>query len=436
MSRPKQHVSTKHSSRMKPSGPLAGRPLAGRPSSRLRPSWRGFGVVLLPAVLASALLAGCADDEGTALDLVAEYGLEPMPSLIHPVDNPPNDERIELGRLLFFDRIQSSDTLVACGTCHLPRFAFTDGRDLPLGPSGQGLGPERKLTDPLMVAEGRHSPTIINVGFNRFVRQNTADGFMFWDGRKRRLENLVLLPQREFSEMRGDAYPIEVTVDTVIARLRGIPEYEELFRAAFPENATRVDQGLAVSAIDSVALSKSIAQFVRSVQSVNSAYDRFVGGDGAALDESERRGLRLFHEKAGCVTCHSGPMFSDFNFHVVGAKQLGPGFQGTPHDDFGRWHVTRLEKDRYRFRTPSLRNVAHTAPYMHSGGYATLREVLEFKNRGGGDHPFVSDTANELTPLGLSAPELDDLEAFLEALTDLPSIDAPERVPSGLVPPR
>ncbi len=379
---------------------------------------------------------GCSNDAQESVDFIARYGLEPLPAMVHPVDNPPNADRIELGRLLFFDRIQSADTLVACGTCHLPRFAFADGRDLPLGPSGRGLGPDRELTDPNMVAEGRHSPTIINVGFNRFVRQNTADGFMFWDGRKRRLENLVLLPQREFSEMRGSAYPIEVTVDTLLARLRAIPEYEDLFHDAFPENAALVDQGLAVSAIDSVALAKSIAQFVRSVQSTNSPYDRFVAGETDALSERQRRGLELFYDKAGCAACHSGPLFSDFNFHAIGAKQLGPGFQSTPHDDFGRWFVTRLEKDRYRFRTPSLRNVAHTAPYMHSGGYATLQEVLEFKNRGGGDHLFLPESANELVPLGLSPRDLDDLEAFLEALTDLPAVDAPARVPSGLEPPR
>jgi cytochrome c peroxidase len=391
----------------------------------------------LTVTLVLVASVACTDDSTTeALDLVTRYGLEPMPEMVHPLDNPPNPDRIALGRLLFFDPIQSADRDVACGTCHLPRFGFTDARDLPLGPSGEGLGPERRLTDPTMVPEGRHSPTVINVGFNRFAAQNTADGFMFWDGRKRRIENLVLLPQREFSEMRGDLYPIEVTVDTVLTRLRGIPEYETLFRTAFPAKADRVDRGLAESAIDSVSVTQSLAQFIRSLTSTESAYDRFVGGDGTALTEAQKRGLVLFHEKAECASCHSGPMFSDFDFHVVGAKQLGPGFQGTPHDDLGRWHVTRVDRDRYRFRTPSLRNLTLTAPFMHSGGYETIRDVLEFKNRAGGDHPFVDRATIELEPLRLSERELDDLEAFLGALTDDPGVDAPESVPSGLPVPR
>jgi cytochrome c peroxidase len=411
-------------------------PLFDVPPSRSRP--RAPGLLRWSSCLAIALAAvACSDADTTeAFDLVAQYELEPMPEMIHPLDNPPSAERVELGRLLFFDPIQSANRDVACGTCHLPRFGFTDARDLPLGPSGEGLGPERHLTDPNMVPEGRHSLTIINVGFNRFAAQNTADGFMFWDGRKRRLENLVLLPQREFSEMRADVYPIEVTVDTVLTRLRAIPAYEALFQEAFPDNAVRVAQGLAVSAIDSVSVSRSIAQFIRSLTSTESAYDRFVAGDGGALTEQQQRGLRLFHEKAACAACHSGPMFSDFDFHVLGVKQLGPGFQGTPHDDLGRWHVTRHDRDRYRFRTPSLRNLTLTAPFMHSGGYETIRDVLEFKNRGGGDHPFVDPAAIELSPLGLSEQELDDLEAFLEALTDDPGVDAPESVPSGLEVPR
>ncbi len=280
--------------------------------------------------------------------------------------------------------------------------------------------------------------TVINVGFNRFVGQRTADGFLFWDGRKRRLENLVTLPQREFSEMRADAYPVEATMDSVVGRLRSIAEYEALFREAFPERAAAVAAGLASSAVDSTSLSLSLAQFVRSVVSDDSPYDRFVAGDDGALTERQKRGLVLFHDKAGCVACHSGPLFSDFDFHVVGAKQIGPGFQETPHEDFGRWNATELEADRWKFRTPSLRNVAETFPYMHAGGYATLREAVEFFDRGGGDHPGIPRARLDpaLKPLGLTAGEIDDLVAFLEALTDLPTVETPERLPSGLEPPR
>lgn len=371
---------------------------------------------------------------GTAAELVERYGLEPMPAMIHPVDNQPDPLRIELGKLIFFDPLQSAQLDVACSTCHLPDFGFADGRDLPLGPSGEGFGPERVLTDPDMVPEGRHAPTVINVGFNQFGQQRGIDGFMFWDGRKRRLENLVLLPQREFSEMRADVYPIGEVVDTLVARFRSVPEYEALFREAFPAKGDSVDMGLLPSAVDSLSLAQSLAQFIRSLSSVDSPYDRFIAGDGSALSLEQKRGLALFNEKAGCVECHSGPMFSDFTFHVVGARQLGPGFQGTPHEDFGRWIVTRIEVDKYKFRTPSLRNVAATAPYMHSGGYDTLEEVVDFFDRGGGDHPQVDPDALEIQALGLTEREKSDLVAFLEALTDLPEIDVPLTLPSGLEP--
>ncbi|RMH23101.1 MAG: cytochrome-c peroxidase [Gemmatimonadetes bacterium] len=408
------------------------RPAAARPARRL------CSVTALLGLAAALGACGGDDAQGpdASDDLVLRYGLEPMPAMVHPADNPPDPDRIALGKLIFFDPVQSSGGDVACATCHLPRFGFADGRDLPLGPSGIGLGPQRRLTDPDMVPEARHSPTVVNVGFNRFGAQVTADGFMFWDGRVRRLERLVTLPQLEFSEMRGDAVPVEAALDSVLARIRRIPEYVELFRAAFPERAALADAGALESVVDSTTLSQALAQFVRSLTGVESAYDRYVAGDRDALSDAARRGLILFHEKAGCVRCHSGPMFSDFQFHVVGARQLGPGFQTTPHDDPGRWLVTRVESDRYRFRTPSLRNVAETAPYMHSGGYATLRDVVEFFNRGGGDHPFVDPARLEIEPLGLTDQEIDDLVTFLGTLSDMPEIEIPERVPSGLAVPR
>ncbi len=377
------------------------------------------------------VIAGACAGDGTGPlreDLVAKYGLEPLPSMSFPTENPANPERIELGRLLFFDPIMSATKDVACGTCHHPTLAMADGRALPAGPSGVGLGPDRVLMDPEMVLEARNSPTVINAGFNQFFLQQTADGFLFWDGRKRRLENLVTLPQREFSEMRGDVYPIEVTLDSVLARLREIPEYEDMFAKAFdrPRGA----------AIDSLSLSQALAQFVRSLVGDDSPYDRFVAGDRTALTEQQQRGLVLFHEKGRCIDCHAGPMLSDFDFHVVGARQAGPGFQTTPHEDFGRWNVTRLEGDRWKFRTPSLRNVAVTGPYTHAGTYDTLREVVEFMANGGGDLPAVPPGRIDLSPTGLTDGEIDDLVAFMEALTDLPPVSVPERLPSGLTPPQ
>ncbi len=382
------------------------------------------------ALVSAVLACACAGDGTGPIsgDLVAKYRLEPLPSMAFPDDNPSHPGRVALGRLLFFDPIMSATKDVACGTCHHPTLAMADGRALPAGPSGIGLGPDRRLTDPNMILEARNSPTVINAGFNQFFQQVTADGFLFWDGRKRRLENLVTLPQREFSEMRSDVYPIEVTLDSVLARLRAIPEYEDLFAEGFDR-----DPG---QAIDSLALSQALAQFVRSLVGDDAPYDRFVRGDRTALTDQQKRGLVLFHEKGKCTDCHSGPMFSDFGFHVVGARQAGPGFQTTPHEDFGRWNVTRLESDRWKFRTPSLRNVAETAPYTHAGTYATLREVVAFMANGVSDLPGVTPGRLELTPTSLSPADIDDLVAFLEALTDIPPVTVPERLPSGLSPPQ
>ena len=400
----------------------------------LSSSWRGFDWILdrrlLSVLVLSIVFLACAD--GTSVegdDLVARYGLSPLPAVIHPPTNHVDAKRIELGRLLFFDPIMSATKDVACATCHHPTLAMADGRNLPAGPSGVGLGPDRVLTDPTMVFEARNSPTVINVGFNQFFGQVTADGFMFWDGRKRRLENLVTLPQREFSEMRGNVYSIEVTLDSVLERLRSVAEYRALFAEAFPANDPD-------NPIDSLALSESLAQFIRSLVGDQSPYDRFVEGQADALTAEQKRGLVVFYEKGGCATCHSGPMFSDFDFHVVGAKQIGPGFQTTPHEDFGRWNVTHLEGDRWRFRTPSLRNVTETAPYTHAGAYETLREVVEFMAGRGGDLSTIPRERIELLSKGLSAGEIDDLVAFLGALTDLPVVEVPPGVPSGLEPPR
>ena len=406
------------------------------PSLRLRAPIRCLLRVLIAAAAAGVsvvFLAACAGDGSGPIrqDLVVKYALEPLPAMVHPSNNPPNAERIALGHLLFFDPIMSGRKDVACATCHHPTLGMTDGRDLPAGPSGVGLGPDRQLTDPNLVLEARNSPTVINVGFNRFFQQETADGFLFWDGRRRRLENLVTLPQREFSEMRADVYPVEEALDSVLQRVREIPEYVALFQQAFPGRPPG-------QAIDSLTLSQALAQFVRSLVGDQSSYDSFVAGDPDALSDQQKRGLILFHEKAGCVRCHVGPMFSDFDFHVVGAKQQGPGFQTTPHEDFGRWNVTHLEGDRWKFRTPTLRNVQVTGPYTHTGTYATLREVVEFFNQGGGDHPDIAgDRLDPLVrPLGLTAREIDDLVTFLRALTDEPDVRVPDRLPSGLEPPR
>lgn len=399
----------------------------------------GPGRPLLAAVLLAGVLSctELADSTGPEREGLAErLDLRELPAMPHPDDNPPDPAKRELGRLLFFDPVLSGTKDVACGTCHHPDFGMADGRDLPAGPTGRGLGPERTLRDSAIPPEARNAPTMINVGLNQFAAQVTAEGFMFWDGRARSLERLAVQPLRERSEMRGDAYPVPVAVDSAMERLRAIPGYVERFRDAFPDRAARADSGEIESAVDSVAYARAVAQFARSLTGGDSPYDRFVAGDSDALDDAQKIGLHLFHGEAGCAECHAGPMLSDFRFHVVGAEQQGPGFRFTPREDLGRWFVTELESDRWAFRTPSLRNVAVTAPYTHAGAYDSLRETVELFLRGGGDEESVPPEriSPELRPADLTEGEISALVAFLESLTDEPDVEVPGSVPSGLPP--
>ena len=359
----------------------------------------------------------------------------------------------ELGRLLFWDPILSGGRDVACATCHHPDFAYADGRDLSLGTGAVGLGPAR--VDPTggrVPVVRRNSPTVLNVAYNGLDRRRrrrgddaprtraemlTVDGGrapMFWDSRVRSLEAQALEPLKAFDEMRGDAYPEDVAVDSVVARLRAIPEYVALFESAFG----------AGTSIRPEQLATAIAAFERELVAMSSPFDRFRAGDSTALTPRQRRGMEAFDD-AGCDRCHEGPMFSDFDHHAEGVAEHP--LVAVP--DSGR--------GRFEFRTPTLRNVALTAPYMHNGTLATLEDVLRFYDEGRSRNPNVVDRrrrrgdedglgggdARRLPRLSgrfrgvddMSEGEMADIIAFLEALTD-PTFDRqiPARVPSGLRP--
>ena len=368
-----------------------------------------------------------------------------------PRSSPIAEE--ELGRLLFWDPILSGPMDVSCATCHHPDFAYADGRALSLGPGSVGLGPDRvDLAGGVIPVAQRNSPTLLNVAYNGLDRQrrrrrgprftplpadletvNSERAPMFWDRRARSLETQALLPLTIREEMRGDAYPEEVAVDSVLARLREIPEYVNLFREVYGEETS----------IDATQVAQAIAAFERTLIAGNSPFDRFLAGDEDALTTQQRRGLDEFNE-ADCSDCHRGPMLSDFNMHAEGVAE-NP-LLAEPDAGDGR----------FRFRTPTLRNVAVTAPYTHNGMIGTLEEVLEFYDRGRSENPNVSnrrrrrgddDRRDEApaTPGRLSGrfrgvddmtvQEQEDIIAFLEALTD-PDFDRtiPARVPSGLPP--
>jgi cytochrome c peroxidase len=358
----------------------------------------------------------------------------------------------ELGRLLFWDPVLSGARDISCATCHHPDFAYADGRALSLGTGAVGLGPERRAPAGRDVPPvRRNSPTVLNTAYNgldgrRRGRRGDAVGSvtaltvdatrapMFWDRRARSLEAQALEPLKAFDEMRGSTYPEDVAVDSVVARLRAIPEYVTLFQEAFGPGTT----------IGADPLARALAAFQRSLVAMNSPFDRFRAGDATALTPQQLRGMEEFDD-AGCDRCHEGPMFSDFDLEAEGVVE----------------HPLLAQPDtgagRFRFRTPSLRNVALTAPYMHNGTLATLRDVLRFYDNGRSENPNVVERRRNRGRNADEAPvpndnratlsrsfvrvddmsdrEMEDIIAFLDALTD-EGFDRtiPTRVPSGLAP--
>jgi cytochrome c peroxidase len=413
--------------------------------------------LLFFALLCSVTIAVAQDD------LRQRYGLMPLPPIPYPENNQYNPDRVELGRLLFFDPILGGEKDTGCGTCHLPKFGMADGRQLGAGASGKGFGPDRVLgfsaiSGDTVIAEARHTMTIFNTAYNKDENnQPSTKGLMLWDGKDRGLEAQALRAIIVRVELRGDAYPREMAVDSVLARLREIPEYVDLFNRAFPAEADSVKQQIPrlgcawdptplQSVITRSTLGRALAAFSREQVTDNSPYDHYVAGDDAALSTEQKRGLVVFFEKGNCASCHSGPEFSEGRFRVQGVEQIGPGQglastnTGTPRPsgaDRGRFVTSGNIEDLFAFRTVSLRQIAKTAPYMHDGVLETLEDVIEFYDRGGGDESTIAADRldEEIAPLGLTAAEKSDLLAFLHSLTDETiEVKVPPRVPSGLKP--
>ncbi|MFW6039634.1 MAG: cytochrome-c peroxidase, partial [Gemmatimonadota bacterium] len=383
------------------------------------------------------------------------FALQPLPPTPYPADNPRSVAAVELGRLLFFDPVLSGERDVSCATCHHPAFGFADGRARSVGPGGTGLGPERttgvSAVSGLPIEEmARNAPTVFNAAMNgRGTGLPDAEGFQFWDGRALGLEAQALLPIAARDEMRGDAYPEEVAHDSVVARLQAIPEYVTRFEAAFAGQEGEAGEALAAAgepgaAITAGRIARAIATYERELVTRGSSFDRYVGGEDAALSPLELEGLEVFFDRAACTQCHLGPGFSGFGFEVTGVPPEGPGGSVIPGDDTGREEHTGHPEDRYAFRVPGLRNVELTAPYMRNGVFSTLEEVVRFYDAGGRPrHPEIDDSTIAVQlrrPLGLSEHEIDALVSFLKTLTDPGLLLAPElvrppeQVPSGLPP--
>ena len=318
-----------------------------------------------------------------------------------PADNPITAAKAKLGDMIFDEKRVSADNTIACNTCHSPRNGFTTHTEVSRG-VGDQLGK-------------RNAPSILNAMFYKSL---------FWDGRAATLEEQATLPILNPVEM-GQKDPKDV-----VAKLAAIPEFVQAFQQVFGHPVNWEDMG------------KALAAFERTRLSTEAPFDRFLRGDEKALNASQRRGWALFTGKARCGSCHTYdpalPLFGDNRFHNTGAAahkqdynqlakraESGAGVAGskaeidmlaleTDYSELGRFLVTKKREDIGAFKTPFLRDVLLTGPYMHDGSLETLWDVVEFFNRGGERNSFLDA---EMKPLGLTENEVDDLVNFLGALT-------------------
>jgi len=334
--------------------------------------------------------------------------ITPLPAPPHPRDNRATPEKVALGRLLFFDPRFSADGAASCNTCHPAHTGYTARTAISMGGTG--------------TSHWRNSSTLYNVAF--FEKFN-------WDGARTSIED-------QNDGAWSGAVAGNVDPELAEERLAQSPEYREQFRAVFGEPEPTWANAL-----------RAVAAFQRTIVSKDVPFDDYLRGNEGAITDQAKRGFTIFTGKANCVACHDGPLLSDDRFHSLGVpaspdflnsplKQITFRFEqasnGVPReiyesvrDDLGLYYVTKRDQDAGKFRTPSLRELSHTAPYMHNGIFKSLLEVVEFYSRGGGDHPNKSPL---LRPLELSEGERQDLVAFLESLSGDPQVDRPPALPS------
>ena len=363
------------------------KPNAAAPGTR-EILWIGAAVVLVTSLATAAPQNGTADP---AARQPARSTRPPIPlglDLLVPVprDNPWLPAVVRLGRDLFFDTGLSLDGATACASCHAPELGFTDGQVLSVGAFG--------------AVGSRNAPTLVNRAYGRFF---------FLDGRAASLEEQALHPI-------GQAGELGLGVAAAVARLSREGDYAGRFRAAFGRPVNAGDVG------------RAVASYVRTILSGNAPFDRYASGDLDALDGQQRRGLELFRGRANCDVCHVGPNFSDEGFHNTGVAWR-PGdmasaittavavaaiaTSGSFADD-GRFAVSGRQRDRGAFKTPTLREVVRTAPYMHDGSFVTLEEVVDFYDRGGNPNPGLD---RQVQPLNLTDAEKGALVGFLRSLS-------------------
>jgi len=438
----------------------------------------------LGVALALTTVFGCGDGGGSSLDGELRAALRDAGAT--PLDPGPalDPTLVELGRFLMFDKELSGNRDISCATCHHPLLHTGDGLSVSIGTGGTGLGPSRLLGEGRVLIP-RNAPEVFDRGAPEWRT-------MFWDGRVSGtpetgfstpagaalppgldsvLAAQAMFPVTSRDEMRGASGDVDVfgaanelallpdndftaIWGALMARLLAIPEYVDLFAAAYPE--------IASGDLAFVQAANAIAAFEIDFWTLlDSPFDRYLAGDDTALANDAKRGALLFYGKARCAECHSGPLLTDQQFHNVAAPQVGPGKGAEAPLDFGRGRETSAAGDRYTFRTPPLRNVALTGPWLHDGAYATLEAAVrhhldpassllaydpsqlapDLRDTFQGDPETIDAilaTLDDkvLEPVDLTDDEVDELLAFLQTLTDPAAADLrgdiPDRVPSGL----
>lgn len=399
-------------------------------------------------------------------------------------------DQARLGQLIFFDKELSGNRNIACATCHHPNLGSSDGLSLGIGEGGENLGPERSAGYGDGHVENRvprNAPALFNLGAKDIMNVfhdgrveidpsmpsgfRTPAGDKLPEGLQSALAAQALFPMTSEVEMAGTAAENEVGLacetditegwKMIEARFRQIKAYEAPFLAAYPDRQS-------IQEMTIVDIANAIGAFVAEEwQSTNAPFDAYLAGKRRALTKEQKLGMTIFYGKGECASCHSGSLFTDQAFHAIAMPQFGPGknvLKGDIATDYGRFNETGKEEDRYRFRTPSLRNVEHTAPYGHTGAYSDLHSVVRhhldpiaalqtFKHEevvltdadqvnardfllSSTDEWINIAAANELEPKELSDKEVDALVAFLGSLTDEKSLPGklgkPDSVPSGL----
>lgn len=348
--------------------------MRSRIAMRAGPWIAGLGVCLVAAALAIGAPSTTSTKSDRALAMADYHRPRDIP---FPDDDPYTKAKADLGRMLFFDPILSGSGTRACASCHWPSLSWGDGQPLAIGEN------QKPLT--------LRTPTLLNIAWIPVLG---------WDGKFRDLESVAFAAITNHANMNGDAQKL-------LAALAAIPGYRAAFARAFDDGA-----------VSRAHVEEALATFERTIVSAPAPFDRWIAGDESAISEQAKRGFDLFNGKAQCSQCHSGWNFTEGAFYDIGEAK---------DDDIGRGRIfANSPKLQHAFKTPTLRDVARRAPYMHDGSVATLADVIELYNRGGIDRPSRSEL---IRPLGLSDEEKADLLAFLETLTSDPESFAVPELP-------